>query len=149
MRDTMNEAVSFNRLSWETFCAIYDLSTSKLPHLPVQAIQSRTVKDDRHQSTSPGSGYSLYFLQVTSDQQTCNKISLLGLQPPQCKWLLVIPPYMPPNLVTMRASIRAMLIIYTCLAPFSSWVPSVHGIWMNRWCRRQWTRLRITQTKIS
>ena len=60
------------------------------------------------------------FLQVTSDQRTCNKISLLGLQPLQRKWLLVVPPYMPPNLETMRASIRAMLIIYTCLAPFSS-----------------------------
>jgi hypothetical protein len=46
MRDTMSEVVSFNRLSRETFCAIYDLSTSKLPHLPVQAIQGQSTMID-------------------------------------------------------------------------------------------------------
>jgi hypothetical protein len=45
------------------------------------------------------------------------------------------------------ASTRSKLIICICLTPFSSWAPSVHGIWTSQWYQKRWTHLRIMQTK--
>jgi len=65
MGDTMGEAVSLNKLSWETFCDLWSIHTSelKLPHRTSSG-HSTTVNNDRHQRTPPDQAIFLVFLQV-------------------------------------------------------------------------------------
>jgi len=138
----------------EKHSVIYNLSTSKLkftpPHRFSRSGHSTTVNNDRHQSTPPRPGYSMSFYRL-SDQLTCNNISLMALQPKQREWHLAIFSRHIPSLchkIWKRwASTGSKLIICICLTPFSSWAPSVRGIWMSQWYQRRWKHLRIMQIK--
>ena len=130
----------------EKHSVIYDLSTSA----PVQAIQRQSTMINI-KGLPQTRLYSLSFYRL-SDQLTCNNISLMALQPQQRKWHLVIFSWHIPSLHATKfgnngASTRLKLIICICLTPFSSWAPSVHGIWTSQWYQRLWTHLRIMQIK--